>query len=70
MKRKKIIATKKNKELIKAYKEEITLSHFSGLETIKLTCIKCKIVFHISTYYPELYTEELRKDYVCLLCRK
>jgi len=70
MKRKKIRATKKNKEKIKNYKQEISLNHFSGIEKIKLTCTKCKREFVIRSHNPELYTEELRKKYVCLICRK
>jgi len=70
MKRKKIEATKKNKKLIQAYKKEITLDHFLGLEKIKLTCSKCQAIYNISTHYPEAYTEEVVKNYICLLCRK
>ena len=68
MRRKKIKATKKNKELIRAYKQEITLEHFLGLEKIKLTCLKCKKETIIRTYNLELYTEEVRKNWLCLLC--
>jgi len=70
VKRKKIRAIKKNKELIKTYKKEITLDHFLGLEKIKLTCIKCQTTYNISTHRPELYTEEVLRNYICLLCRK
>lgn len=70
MKRKKIRATKKNKEKIKGYKVDISLDHFLGIERLKLTCSKCKRDFVIRSHNPELYTEEVRKNYVCLLCKK
>ena len=69
MKRKKIKAIKQNKEIIRAYKQEISIEHFAGLEKVKLTCIKCQTVYHILAHHPELYTEKVRENYICLTCR-
>lgn len=64
MKRKKIRATKKNKEVIREYKK---LNR--GISILNITCSKCKRTFKIRTHRPELYTEEVIKSFVCLLCR-
>lgn len=39
------------------------------LERIKITCIKCKTVIFINSNRPELYTKEVKENYVCLNCR-
>lgn len=69
MKRKKIRATKKNKEKIKKYKESTDMLKFCGDTNVKVVCTKCKRTSKIRTHNPELFTEEVRKNFVCLLCK-
>ena len=69
MKRKKIKATKKNKEIIRNYKKIKSILTFCGDTNIKMTCLKCKETMAIRTHHPELFTEEVKKNYICLICR-
>lgn len=69
MRRKKIRAIKKNREIIKKYKKEINIFEFCGDIHIKMVCLKCKEIYFIRTHRPELYTEELKKNYICVICR-
>ena len=62
--RKKKPATDINKEVIKQYKKSNR-----GLRSIGLICKKCHIEIRVNTTQPELYTEEVKKNYVCLNCR-
>jgi len=69
MRRKKSYGKKKkpaniNKEIIRRYRKSN-----KGLRSVGLTCSKCKADIRINTNNPELYTEELKKNYVCLNCR-
>jgi len=68
MKRKKIKATKKNKEIIRNYKKVKSILNFCGDVNVKITCSKCREIIAIRTHKPELYTEEVRKKYICLNC--
>lgn len=69
MKRKKIRATKKNKEKIRKYKKKQGILAFCGDTNIKVTCSKCRRTLKVRTHRPELYTEKVRNNYVCLLCK-
>lgn len=74
MRRKKLYKPRKkaineNREAIRNYKKQVNALHFCGDMIVKMDCIKCKEVFNIRTHYPELFTEELKKNYVCLICR-
>lgn len=70
MRRKKYFKTRKkpatniNKEVIKKYRKAS-----KGLRSVGLTCNKCKLEIRVNTTHPELYTEKLKKNYVCLNCR-
>jgi len=37
--------------------------------TVFLTCNKCNKGRHITVNKPEIYTEEVKKNYACLTCR-
>jgi hypothetical protein len=63
VKRKKIKASKQNKKVIKGYRQ--SNRYLTG---IVLTCSKCSVVIKVNTTRPELYTEEVRKNWVCLNC--
>lgn len=63
MRRKKIRATKRNKEIIK---ESRKANRY--LRSIGLTCKKCDIQIRVNTTQPELYTKEVRENYICLNC--
>ena len=63
MRRKKIRATKKNKEIIRKSRKANRY-----LRSIGLTCSKCNIQIRINTTNPELYTKEVREKYICLNC--
>jgi len=54
----------KSEEVIKKYRK---LNRY--LRSIGLTCKECKIVIRINTTKPELYTKEVKENYVCLNCR-
>ncbi len=41
----------------------------NGQSTIKLTCIQCNETTPVTTNYPEKYTEEVLKAYVCTHCK-
>lgn len=41
----------------------------NGQSTIKLTCIKCNKTTPVTTNYPEKYTEEVLKTYICTHCK-
>ncbi len=41
----------------------------NGQSTIKLTCIQCNETTPVTTNYPEKYTEEVLKTYVCTHCK-
>lgn len=75
MKRKKLYkprkktATNVNKEAIRNYKKQVNTLHFCGDTIVKIVCIKCKEVSDIRTHRPELYTKEIKENYVCLNCR-
>lgn len=68
MRRKKIRATKKNKEIIRNYKKVKSILDFCDDVNIKTTCSKCKRKYVIRTHHPELFTEEVKENFVCLLC--
>lgn len=57
---------KRNKHLkkIKEYKKSIKLKRFY------LICKKCKRTEVIRTSNPELYTKELRHDWLCFKCKR
>ena len=48
--------------------------HSLGIEmkspVVKLTCKKCNRNYEIKSKNKELYTEELKNNYICLLCRE
>ena len=70
MRRKKSYKTRKkpvvniNKETIKKYRKANRY-----LRSIGLTCNNCHIEIRVNTTRPELYTDEVKKNYVCLNCR-
>ena len=41
-----------------------------GVHILTLTCSKCKKEFEIRVNHPDMYTDEVRKSWVCLLCKK
>ena len=71
MRRKKDYKIRK-KTAINLNKEVISESRKANryLKGIGLTCKKCKLEIRVNTTRPELYTEELKENYVCLNCRK
>ena len=50
----------------KSKTEDMVPSH---IKTVDMICTKCKETYPITTTNPELYTKEVRKDWVCLLCK-
>ena len=40
-----------------------------NIDIIILTCNKCKQKISINTTKPEIYTEEVRRNYICLNCK-
>lgn len=61
--RKKI--SKEDRELLKEREKKYIEEH-----NVFLTCKKCRKGKHVTINRPELYTEEVVKNYVCLVCRK
>lgn len=70
MRRKKSYKIKK-KSAININKEVIRKSRKANryLKSIGLTCKKCNIIIRVNTTNPDLYTEEVKKNYICLNCR-
>ena len=61
MKKRKTGIKKKRKEYIKKAKHQRT-----NVRTITLKCKECKRVYKINTTKPEIYTEEVKKNWLCL----
>lgn len=38
-------------------------------KTMRLLCQRCGKIVGLRTTTPEIYTEEVRKKYVCVMCR-
>lgn len=57
-------STKENKAYVKKHRQR-------NRKYVKLTCKKCNRLYkiHISHDNVHLYTDKLRKNYVCILCR-
>ena len=56
---------KKRKEYIKKAKHQRT-----NVRTITLKCKECKRVYKINTTKPEIYTDEVKKNWLCYFCKK
>lgn len=41
----------------------------SDVKLVRLTCNKCKKIKELHTTRPEIYTEEVRRNYICLFCK-
>ena len=59
------------KQLSKETKQKLKDIETRGKNIIPLICSKCKRTYEIRTDIDnvKLYTEELAKSYICLLCR-
>lgn len=55
--------TRISKEQLREYKEK------TKNNILLLTCIACKRKHTVKTNHPELYTEEVVKNYQCALCK-
>ena len=60
----KLTAKGKNKRIIKRVKSQVKLIH-----SIKLICSVCKKEYFIDTTRPELYTDEIKKNWKCIICK-
>ena len=57
------------KHFSKETKKKLKAIETRGTNIIPLICSKCKKHYDIRTNNVKLYTEELVKNYICLLCR-
>jgi hypothetical protein len=41
-----------------------------GLCTVRLKCKKCKKLYTVRTNNAKIYTPKIRKNWICLMCKK
>ena len=49
--------------------KRIKVKNKKDIHYLTLTCKKCKRVYEIRVNNPELYTEEVKRNWVCLNCK-
>ena len=62
---------KQRKKFRRKLKKELKLRGLSGKRNLDiiLICSKCKAECPITTNHKELYTEEVRKNWICPVCK-
>ncbi len=68
-KRKTTVTKKLKRKFQKLYKKTTTIINLKCSKMINPICKKMKGEWQINTTKPEIYTEEIRKNWVCLLCK-
>ena len=58
-----------SKEIRKKARKRIRALGGGHRSFVHLTCKKCKREYKIMTNDKEAYTEKIKKNYICLLCR-
>ncbi len=61
-----LINNKNNKSTTKEKRKIIKV--VEKIHILKLTCIMCKKIWPIRATKPELYTEEIKNNWKCVLC--
>ena len=60
------------KDAMKKHTKEIKESKRAckgGMGSVRVICVKCKTLVNLHTTRPEIYTDEVRAKYVCVLCK-